>query len=141
MPDQIENDEGKVRENPSLASLPEQPAPSRKLKVEDALFYMDRVKYEFSNQPEVYSDFLDLLKEFKTKRIDTLGVIARISNLFRGHPELILGFNMWLPPSHQIELWDINCYASVWIPQRAGDDFFTDNYTFDNSTEYEAKGL
>lgn len=104
MPDQIENDEGKVRENPSLASLPEQPAPSRKLKVEDALFYMDRVKYEFSNQPEVYSDFLDLLKEFKTKRIDTLGVIARISNLFRGHPELILGFNMWLPPSHQIEL-------------------------------------
>lgn len=83
---------------------PERPTPSRKLKVEDALSYMDQVKYEFSDRPEVYSDFLELLKEFKTKRIDTPGVMVRISNLFNGHPELIVGFNKWLPPRYQIEI-------------------------------------
>jgi len=30
-------------------------------------------------------------------RIDTTGVIARVKDLFRGHKELVLGFNTFLP--------------------------------------------
>jgi Paired amphipathic helix repeat len=30
-------------------------------------------------------------------RIDTTGVIEKVKDLFRGHPELILGFNTFLP--------------------------------------------
>lgn len=105
-PGQVNHDGEQMRDNANLRRLEQtsQPTPPRKLKIEDALFYMDKVKYEFSNQPEVYGNFLDLLGEFKTKRIDYPGMIARISNLFNGHPELIMGFNMWLPPSHQIEI-------------------------------------
>lgn len=39
----------------------------------------------------------------KTYRIDTPGVIERVSSLFTGHPELIQGFNTFLPPGYRIE--------------------------------------
>jgi paired amphipathic helix protein Sin3a len=62
------------------------------------------VKYKFGNQPQVYNDFLDIMKEFKSQSIDTPGVIQRVSNLFKGHPELIVGFNTFLPPGYKIEV-------------------------------------
>ena len=36
-------------------------------------------------------------------RIDTPGVISRVSDLFAGHPNLIQGFNTFLPPGYRIE--------------------------------------
>ena len=80
------------------------------MKVEDALSYLDQVKYKFGNQPQVYNDFLDIMKEFKSQSIDTPGVIARVSQLFRGHPELIVGFNTFLPPGYKIE---VQCNEAV----------------------------
>jgi paired amphipathic helix protein Sin3a len=52
----------------------------------------------------VYNDFLDIMKEFKSQSIDTPGVITRVSHLFKGHPELIVGFNTFLPPGYKIEV-------------------------------------
>ena len=37
------------------------------LQVEDALSYLDQVKLQFANQPQVYNDFLDIMKEFKSQ--------------------------------------------------------------------------
>jgi len=39
----------------------------QRLKVEDALSYLDKVKLQFSSQPEVYNKFLDIMKEFKSQ--------------------------------------------------------------------------
>ena len=39
----------------------------QRLKVEDALSYLDKVKFQFSSQPEVYNKFLDIMKEFKSQ--------------------------------------------------------------------------
>ena len=39
-----------------------------------------------------------------THSIDTPGVINRVSNLFKGHPDLIVGFNTFLPPGYKIEV-------------------------------------
>lgn len=44
------------------------------------------------------------MKEFKSQSIDTPGVITRVSHLFKGHPELIVGFNTFLPPGYKIEV-------------------------------------
>jgi paired amphipathic helix protein Sin3a len=41
--------------------------------------------------------------ELTFSRIDTPGVIDRVSNLFKGHPALIQGFNTFLPPGYRIE--------------------------------------
>lgn len=76
----------------------------QRLKVEDALSYLDQVKFKFNDQPQVYNDFLDIMKEFKSQSIDTPGVIQRVSTLFKGHPELIVGFNTFLPPGYKIEI-------------------------------------
>uniref|UniRef100_A0A8C2WAV2 SIN3 transcription regulator family member Ab n=1 Tax=Cyclopterus lumpus TaxID=8103 RepID=A0A8C2WAV2_CYCLU len=76
----------------------------QRLKVEDALSYLDQVKLQFGNQPQVYNDFLDIMKEFKSQSIDTPGVINRVSQLFKGHPDLIMGFNTFLPPGYKIEI-------------------------------------
>lgn len=43
----------------------------------------------------------------RVRRIDTPGVIDRVSTLFRGHPSLIQGFNTFLPPGYRIE-----CYGT-----------------------------
>lgn len=76
----------------------------QRLKVEDALSYLDLVKYKFGDKPQVYNEFLDIMKEFKSQSIDTPGVITRVSNLFKGFPDLIVGFNTFLPPGYKIEM-------------------------------------
>ncbi|RCI05964.1 Transcriptional regulatory protein sin3 [Rhizopus stolonifer] len=75
----------------------------RPLNVRDALTYLDQVKIRFSDQPDVYNRFLDIMKDFKSQAIDTPGVIERVSTLFKGHPTLISGFNTFLPPGYRIE--------------------------------------
>ena len=69
----------------------------------DALTYLDQVKVQFQDQPDVYNRFLDIMKDFKSQAIDTPGVIQRVSSLFNGHPRLIQGFNTFLPPGYRIE--------------------------------------
>ncbi|KAI9812481.1 MAG: Transcriptional regulatory protein sin3 [Pycnora praestabilis] len=71
--------------------------------LKDALSYLDQVKVQFVDQEGVYNRFLDIMKDFKSQAIDTPGVIERVSTLFAGHPNLIQGFNTFLPPGYRIE--------------------------------------
>jgi histone deacetylase complex regulatory component SIN3 len=76
-----------------------------KLKVEDALTYLAKVKGEFQDDPEhshIFNLFLDIMKNFKSQQIDAPAVISQVSQLFRGHDHLILGFNTFLPPDQKI---------------------------------------
>ncbi|KAI1788076.1 hypothetical protein LXA43DRAFT_1161851 [Ganoderma leucocontextum] len=90
----------------SAASPDQQGGGDRPLNVSDALSYLDSVKLQFAEQPEVYNKFLDIMKDFKSQFIDTPGVIERVSNLFHGHPALIQGFNTFLPAGYRIETGD-----------------------------------
>ena len=89
----------------STASVDSSSAGSyRPLNVRDALTYLDDVKEQFKNEPTIYHKFLDVMKEFKMNEISTPGVIERVATLFRGHPNLIVGFNTFLPPGFRIEI-------------------------------------
>ncbi|KAL3085001.1 hypothetical protein niasHS_010070 [Heterodera schachtii] len=77
---------------------------SRKLQVDDALSYLEKVRQQFSNDPQVYNDFLEVMKEFKSHTIDTNGVIRRVSQLFQAYPELIDGFNTFLPHGYEVRV-------------------------------------
>ncbi|KAJ7587135.1 paired amphipathic helix [Mycena floridula] len=70
---------------------------SRPVNVADALLFIDLVKATFEYQPHVYDEFLDAMSEFRDQRIDTAGLIERISFLFKGQPHLVRGFNIFLP--------------------------------------------
>lgn len=43
------------------------PDPSRPLNVTDALTYLDAVKIQFQDKPDVYNHFLDIMKDFKSQ--------------------------------------------------------------------------
>uniref|UniRef100_A0A8C3S0P1 Paired amphipathic helix protein Sin3b n=1 Tax=Chelydra serpentina TaxID=8475 RepID=A0A8C3S0P1_CHESE len=88
-------------------ALPSTPAPRltpAPLQVEDALSYLDQVKIRFGSDPATYNGFLEIMKEFKSQSIDTPGVIRRVSQLFHEHPDLIVGFNAFLPLGYRIEI-------------------------------------
>ncbi|PKA63860.1 Paired amphipathic helix protein Sin3-like 4 [Apostasia shenzhenica] len=97
---------------PNMAPAP--PAhSSQKLTTNDALAYLKAVKDIFQDKREKYDEFLEVMKDFKSQRfnpvltdhrIDTSGVILRVKELFRGHRDLILGFNNFLPKGFEIKL-------------------------------------
>ncbi|GAB2299874.1 hypothetical protein Dimus_033925 [Dionaea muscipula] len=78
----------------------------QKLTTDDALQYLKEVKDMFQDQREKYDRFLEVMKDFKAQRIDTDGVIARVKELFKGHNNLIYGFNTFLPKGYEITLDD-----------------------------------
>ncbi|KAG8986731.1 Transcriptional regulatory protein sin3 [Tulasnella sp. JGI-2019a] len=85
----------------SKASSP--PGSLQPLDIKDALSYLHMIKAKFQDKTEVYDQFLDTMKDFKSQVIDVPGVIARISTLFGGHPSLIQGFNNFMPPGYHID--------------------------------------
>ena len=62
------------------------------LRVEDALSYLDNVKNQFADQPRVYNEFLDIMKEFKSQSTDTPGVIRRVTTLFQARVDIFDDF-------------------------------------------------
>ncbi|XP_019452911.1 PREDICTED: paired amphipathic helix protein Sin3-like 2 isoform X4 [Lupinus angustifolius] len=77
---------------------------SQKLTTNDALSYLKEVKDMFHDQRDKYDLFLEVMKDFKAQRTDTAGVIARVKELFKGHNNLIFGFNTFLPKGYEITL-------------------------------------
>lgn len=94
--------------------------------ISDAQLYIEQIKSEAeqAGHPEMYNHFLDLMKDFQLKRcvvfvtngsdralgysnsyrIDTVGVCARVSTLFQGHPTLIQEFNTFMPPGYRADI-------------------------------------
>ena len=80
------------------------PGSISRMKHEDAMEFLERVREIFSDRPFIYNSFLAVMKEFKDQTIATDGVINRVKLLFKGHPELLQGFNLFLPPSFRIRV-------------------------------------
>src|SRR3954463_12439373 len=57
--------------------------------------------------------------------IDTPGVISRVSELFAGHPNLIQGFNTFLPPGYRIECGLENNPNSIRVTTPSGSTLHT----------------
>ena len=50
-----------------LQQQQQQYADFKPLNVKDALGYLDQVKMQFSDQPDIYNRFLDIMKDFKSQ--------------------------------------------------------------------------
>ncbi|GLJ50468.1 hypothetical protein SUGI_1075280 [Cryptomeria japonica] len=83
---------------------PENLGGKRELTKDDALAYLKAMAVTFKDRKEKHDEFIEVLKDFKAQRIDMTGVITRVKELFKGHPNLILGFNTFLPKGFQILL-------------------------------------
>ncbi|KAK4712515.1 hypothetical protein R3W88_007028 [Solanum pinnatisectum] len=73
----------------------------------DALTYLKEIiKDMFPDQSEKFNVFLEVMNDFNARRIDIVGVIARVKELFKGYPSLLLGLNSFLPKGYEIILDD-----------------------------------
>ncbi|XP_018473880.1 paired amphipathic helix protein Sin3-like 3 [Raphanus sativus] len=72
---------------------------------DDAYAYLRTVKDKFENDREKYDDFLAIMNNFNAGRIDRNGCIEEVKELFKGHRDLISGFNVFLPGSLEIADW------------------------------------
>ncbi|KAH9884912.1 paired amphipathic helix [Cubamyces lactineus] len=70
--------------------------------IQYALSFLDQVKAQFSEQPEVYNAFLDAMIGFKNGTLDTPMVVSRVCDLFDGYPALIDGFHYFVPAGYRI---------------------------------------
>ncbi|CAH8253404.1 unnamed protein product [Arabidopsis lyrata] len=69
-----------------------------------AFEYLKAVKAKFQDQHEKYDEFLEIMNDFKCRRVDRLDVIIRMKELLKEHKELLLGFNTFLPKGFRITL-------------------------------------
>ncbi|CDW55139.1 WD40 and PAH domain containing protein [Trichuris trichiura] len=70
----------------------------------DAMGYLEQVKMQFAAKPQVYNEFLEIMKSFKDQRLDLLGVVKRIGALFFGFTHLINGFNTFMPHGYRLDV-------------------------------------
>lgn len=61
---EMASEEPAMEQTPSASEGPL----DRALNVADALTYLDSVKVQFQDRPDVYNHFLDIMKDFKSQR-------------------------------------------------------------------------
>ncbi|CAL1708576.1 unnamed protein product [Somion occarium] len=79
------------------------PVNQPQLAVTDALKYLDEIKEVYKDNPKVYNAFLDIMRDFKSQKMDTSDVIKEVRSLFHDQPGLRAGLNIFLPPGYSIE--------------------------------------
>ncbi|KAL6619882.1 hypothetical protein ACP70R_035021 [Stipagrostis hirtigluma subsp. patula] len=90
-----------------MAPPPPAPPQQAKLTTDDALLYITSVRHKFRDRADKYNEFLEVMRDFKSNRIDTPGVVIRIKTIFEGFPELMIGFNAFLPAGYAIRPPDV----------------------------------
>ena len=65
---------------------------------------MKRVKELFAEQPSVYDEFVAVMLDLENDKVDIHTVASKVVMLFRGHDDLIMSFNEYLPQGCRIEL-------------------------------------
>lgn len=79
-----------------MSSLRPSPLHSAEPVLNDPLSYLDSVKVRLSEDPIIYNRFLDIMKDYRSQRIDTPYFIGSVTELFNRYPDLIQSFNIFI---------------------------------------------
>ncbi|PPE00517.1 hypothetical protein GOBAR_DD02467 [Gossypium barbadense] len=72
--------------------------------------YLKEVTKMFEDQQEKLVMFREVMNDFGTERTDVAGVVERVKELFKGHNNLLKGFNFFLPMGDEITERDERLY-------------------------------
>lgn len=114
------------REQPYPMMPPSQLPPSgygkasEDLDLSDAMLFLSKVKDEYKHDPSTYDQFLELMRDYKHGKVEATGVIRAVSNLFKNKPNLIKGFNDFLPSDFKV--WEIPRRQSMVISTKEPED-------------------
>ncbi|KAF8655415.1 hypothetical protein HU200_061158 [Digitaria exilis] len=55
------------------------------------------MKCQLAGERETYNEFISIMREFKNRGSNLTGLVNDVKTLLAGHPNLIRGFNEFLP--------------------------------------------
>lgn len=68
-----------------------------------AIVYIDKIKIHFQDEPRIYNQFLDIMKNFKEGNICTDEAIQDVTILFSSAPDLFEDFKLFLPEGYFVQ--------------------------------------
>lgn len=68
----------------------------------DLMRYMRNVKWTYMHQPGVYDMFNRIMQDYNRKNVSEMDTVGKIVGLFQDQPDLVLGFNCFLPAEFKI---------------------------------------
>jgi paired amphipathic helix protein Sin3a len=69
--------------------------------IDDAISYITTIKKRFANEPEIYKQFLEILRTYRKGQLGIKDVLEQVSTLFADHPDLLKEFTYFLPDAVQ----------------------------------------
>jgi histone deacetylase complex regulatory component SIN3 len=62
-----------------------------------AINYVNKIKHRFTNQPDTYKTFLEILHTYQKEQKTITEVYQQVASLFRAHSDLLEEFSQFLP--------------------------------------------
>lgn len=87
---------------PAAAAAPQREL-GQPLEFDHAINYVTTIKKRFSNEPETYKKFLEILHTYQKEQRGIKEVLEEVSVLFAEHPDLLKEFTYFLPEAVQAE--------------------------------------
>jgi paired amphipathic helix protein Sin3a len=72
-------------------------SPQPSVQYEDAIEYLKRVKDDTRNEPDIYKEFIRILKLYQSQQITQQSVYEQVQSLMKNYPELFEHFVNFLP--------------------------------------------
>ncbi|GAU51252.1 hypothetical protein TSUD_412450 [Trifolium subterraneum] len=73
------------------------------MSLDQANMYLTEIKDAFKEDLGKFNEFLKSMRDFTTRRIDMVGLKSRVKELFKGHNQLLMKFNAFLPNEAEVE--------------------------------------
>ncbi|RKO96346.1 PAH2 domain-containing protein, partial [Caulochytrium protostelioides] len=74
------------------------PTPRRApVEFNQAISYVNKIKNRFTNEPDTYKQFLEILQTYQKEQKPIQDVYAQVTVLFNGAPDLLEEFKQFLP--------------------------------------------
>jgi histone deacetylase complex regulatory component SIN3 len=95
----------------------------------DAVTYIKNVQERTANEPELFNQFLDVLRVFREEgaNANMRDIAERIVTILQTYPELVIGFNTFLPDGYEIQMNVNNPQQPYMIIEPAGDQKSAEN--------------
>ena len=68
---------------------------------QQAISYVTQIRNRFASEPETYRAFLKILHTYQKEQKGIKDVLEQVSQLFAGHPDLLMEFTYFLPDAVQ----------------------------------------
>ncbi|KYR02136.1 hypothetical protein DLAC_00936 [Tieghemostelium lacteum] len=82
----------------------EKPSQQTAPQLHHAYNYLEQIKSHYQEQPEIYQQFLAIMKDFKNENIDKAMLVTRVVELFGENRHLISGLKAFLPNEYNIDM-------------------------------------